>query len=452
MNLRARIARTRVSIVVGADAVTAVVEGAGAVRVERTRLVLPERGEDVDAALDCAFADLAARLRPTPSTRGLRVTMVLLPPHADARLIALPPVRRDEAEAVIRRDAARHFVGSAVAKVVAVLLPPAPARRRADRAPVFAAAAVTSLVEALRGAALRAGWRVERIVPAHAAWIAAAERASSHGSTDAPVAVVAVTGDTANMVRLQRGAVTQLRRLPAADTSALAAALGGGPGAASVFADEAVAGDIERVLTDAGWNVTRGPFAAEAAGQHGHDARLELVPESVVAEQEQRHKAVAAKLATAAAVLLLAAAGVHLWGARCELDYVRAQRAALRPQVAPLLATRDSLDRLRERAVSLRTLAAAPVWTRALFDIALLLPPDAHLMSLRGTGDTLVVSAQGARAGAALQALRDAASLRDVRLQGPIERDLEAGTTTLERFTLQARLVTGDSAARARGP
>jgi hypothetical protein len=34
-----------------------------------------------------------------------------------------------------------------------------------------------------------------------------------------------------------------------------------------------------------------------------------------------------------------------------------------------------------------------------------------------------------------------------VRLDGPIERDLEDGTTTLERFTLTARIA-GDSTAR----
>jgi len=240
-----------------------------------------------------------------------------------------------------------------------------------------------------------------------------------------------------------------LRRVPVSDVAGALEALGGGPGAASIFVEGAAAEVYERALTGAGWTVIRGAPAAVVAA-HATAGKLELLPASAALEHEQRRQNLAVRFATAAVILLLLAASVHLWGARRELDAVRAQRAALRPRVEPLLATRDSLDRLRERAATLNSLGGAPEWTRALFDISLLLPPDAHVVSLRGTGDTLIVSAQGARAGAALQALRGAASLRDVRLLGAVERDLEAGTTTLERFTLQARVLPADSAAAVR--
>jgi Tfp pilus assembly protein PilN len=410
--------------------------------------LVSQEGEDFAAACDRAFAALSARVAHALGREpgGLSVAVSLLPPHADVRLVALPPLRRAEAEAVIRRDAARHFVGGNGVRIVAVRMPPAVARRQTDGSPVLAAAASSHVAEAVRASARRVGWTVTRITAAHAAWIAAAERAAKRSSAGAPLAAIAIVDDTAHVLKLERGAVTLLRRIRADDAREIARALGTGPGAASIFTDGA-ADAIARGLTDSGWTIVRGQSAAQVAATGAHDAGLELVPVSVLAEQEGRWRTLAAQLAAAAVLLIVGAAVVQLWGAQRELAAVRTQRAALRPQVAPLLETRDSLDRLPQRADELGSLDTSAKWTRALFDVALLLPHDAYLTSLRGTGDTLVVSGQGARAGAALQALRGAESLTNVRLDGPIERDLEDGTTTLERFTLTARIA-GDSTAR----
>jgi Tfp pilus assembly protein PilN len=108
---------------------------------------------------------------------------------------------------------------------------------------------------------------------------------------------------------------------------------------------------------------------------------------------------------------------------------------------------RDSVSALQQRVEQVEGLKGkGPGITAALFDLAMLLPEDAHLKSLHATGDTLVLEAAGSRAGLALEAVRASAALRDVRLKGTVERELESGETTAERFTFAARLGWRDSA------
>ncbi|MCI0432682.1 MAG: hypothetical protein L0271_03385, partial [Gemmatimonadetes bacterium] len=52
----------------------------------------------------------------------------------------------------------------------------------------------------------------------------------------------------------------------------------------------------------------------------------------------------------------------------------------------------------------------------------------------------LVIEASAARAGEAMQALRRAGSLSDLRLEGVVDRDLADGSTAVERFRLSALL------------
>lgn len=431
----------RIGIAIAADGIGAILRRGDAVHVEH---VAPPDDAPLDAngSMDAAFAGLAARIAAVLGREpaGVSLDVALLPPFTDARLVPLPPLRRAEAEDVLRRDAARHFVGGAGPRTVAVHRTGATDRRTDGPAPVFAAAAPAVFLDAVHAAARRAGFRVHRFTPAHAAWIAAAQRLAGPAGADNPISIVAVDGDVVHAMRVERDAVVVLRRIPAGDVAGIGAAIGAGPGTACVFADHA--DRLLAALTAAGWNVVRGGGSARAAAEYAGAGTLELVPDAVRAERDERLRARARRLATAAALLLVAAAAVHAWGAHRQLEAVRREREAIRADVAPLLATRDSLDRLRERTDALRALAAAPQWTRAIFDIAMLLPADAWVLSLRATGDTLIIDAEGARAGAALQALRTAASLRNVAIQGTVERELEDGATALERFTLRARLAT----------
>jgi hypothetical protein len=72
----------------------------------------------------------------------------------------------------------------------------------------------------------------------------------------------------------------------------------------------------------------------------------------------------------------------------------------------------------------------------------MLLPEDAHLTRLNATGDTIVIEGEAARAGDALEAISRAPSLRNVQLEGPVQRDLADGATTNEHFTIQGTLAT----------
>lgn len=418
---------------------TAVVRGGAGARTIAAPIEWPEESADPTGAIASALREIERRLAdgtPRPA-RAVAARIALLPPFSDARLVTLPPLRRGEAEAVLRRDAARHFVGGNVARIVAV-------RRGARGQPALAASAPSPLVEAVRAAVAAVGWRLDAILPAHACWLAAAPRGPLAG-------VVAVEGDTAHVVRVERGEVTVLRRVPIASAEVVAA-LGQGPGELASFADAEVRERIVRAAALAGWQShgdATAPDAARAAAEGAFGARLELVPATLAAERRRADRALAARFAVAATALLVLAAALELWGARRELAAVEARRAEIRAQVAPLLATRDSINRLYERAETIATLTArAPRYTSALFDLALLLPADAHLTALDASGDTVKIEAAGARAGAAMQALRDAGSLSDVRLLGIVERELEDGTTAVERFTLTGRIATEPRAAK----
>ena len=143
----------------------------------------------------------------------------------------------------------------------------------------------------------------------------------------------------------------------------------------------------------------------------------------------------------AAVLLLIVAAALEFWGTNRELAAVRARRAEIRSEVMPLVDTRDAINRMNERTEAIRVLEReAPRWTRALFDLSLLLPSDSYITSLITRGDTLVIEATGTRAGEAMQALRRSGSLEDIRLEGLVERELEDGSTAVERYRLSARL------------
>jgi Tfp pilus assembly protein PilN len=314
------------------------------------------------------------------------------------------------------------------------------------------------LVEAVRRAAAVNRWRIRAVVPAIAAWLDASGLPGRRTTDrELPQAVVAVVGDTVQVARVSAGALTTLRRVSTTTPEEVVSAAGAGPGRALVLAAASTRARLERELSAAGWQLMPAPADAAtaelAAAAFAGPTDLELIPESLAAQRAERQRSWALRVAVAAGLLFLGAAAVELWGAQRELDAVRSQRAALRPKVAPLMIARDSLMQLEQRQDLIAGLnAGSQRLTPALFDLALLLPSETHLTSLHANGDTLVIEAVGASAGEALEALRAARSMRAVRLEGVVERQLEAGATAAERFSLHARTVPLPAGAARRFP
>jgi len=168
---------------------------------------------------------------------------------------------------------------------------------------------------------------------------------------------------------------------------------------------------------------------------------LEIVPPGLREERRAKRSRRAFLMLAGAVVLALASAGAHLWGAQRELQALQARRAALRAEIQPLLAARDSLDALLDRVRVLSEIETeAPLWTRSLAELTTLLPPRTYLTAFYATGDTVELEAAGIRAGEAIQRLRESGIFEDVRLQGMVERELNEGETVEERFSLRARL------------
>lgn len=428
---------TLTGVVLGSPARPELVEAPGGTR----------EGRSAGEWLEEGFRRLASRLDATHgrSLEGAEVAVALLPPFADARLLTLPPLRRGELEAVVRRDAARHFIGVEGPRVVGVRLPRTGA---SGPTPVLAAAASAPFLEAVRRAISAVGWSLESVAPAQAAWL----RAGPRGKRSEGL-VVATKDGTAHVARLEGGAPVALRRVPLDLPDELAAATGRGRGPAVIFGEASRVRSVTELVERGGWVMPRGSAthatAAEAAARHAADAEPELVPPTLAAERADRARGNTLRMAGLAAVLLVAAAAVHLWGAKRELDAVRAQRAEIREEVAPVVAARDSLDALNARLATIDGITdRSPRWTRALYELALLLPRDAHLTALVASDTSVEIEAEATRAGAAIQALRGAESLRDVRLLGLVERELEDGETVVERFRLEARLAPlGDPSA-----
>ena len=140
----------------------------------------------------------------------------------------------------------------------------------------------------------------------------------------------------------------------------------------------------------------------------------------------------------AAACLVLAAALDH-WGLGRELDAVRARRADIAPALAIAMQTQDSLVALMGTVATGAALAAtSPRWSGLLVDLADALPRDAHLVTLRGRGDSVVVEGMARQAAGVFQALQHMPRVARVRAEAPIRQEVASGGAVRELFTAGA--------------
>jgi hypothetical protein len=325
-------------------------------------------------------------LKKTAELPVARVTVALLPPLVDLRRISLPPLQPDEHRRVIARDVARYFLGTREPQIVGSDAP-------------FAAVAAAQLIDAIEAAVAGVGWVLDAVVPAHVAWASAVRDGS----------LIARLPQGIELLRVERRKIVERSRVRSVDAA----------GTAKEIDPFAVA-------------------AEHAGAMRAHP--LELLSACRRAERRRATRRFAALLSAAAALGVLLAAGVDYWGMNRELAALHTRRAAIAPQLARTMRTRDSLTALSSVVTTLRTLDAnVPSWSGFFTDLADYLPRDAHLDAFRAVGDSVAMVGVAHEAATVFQGLERMPRLTSVRADGAIRQDVSATGVVREHFGVSAR-------------
>ncbi len=342
-----------------------------------------------------ALDEALAALRRAVGHGSLAVHVALASPWTSPRVVAMPPVRDDEARAVLERDAARHFPALRAEPVMGVR---AIARTRGAPGAWLAADADGVVLDAIARAVRGAAWSLARVTSAVGAWAHASGEASGR---------VFVVGDEATVIHARRGLVERLRRCRVVD---LGVAVSGAAEGLEIAARHA-------------------PWSAEG----------ELVHPSVRAARRDVTVRIARQLVTAGVGALVLAAALQWWGVRREATLLAADRAALRPSIVGVLAQRDSLTALDDAIGALaRADRDAPRWSERLWALSAALPADAWFTSVRGAGDSVQVEGRAVSAAPVFEALRGARGVESVRATAPITVNDGTGGTR-EAFSVVVR-------------
>ena len=370
-----------------------------------------------------------------------------MPPLAEARDVDLPPVTQAEALQLLARGAAKYFVGARGPQVVGAVQ----GNRTDDEGETstVAVAASTRLLKAIHDAAAAAGWTLEAVVPAEAAWGMAAVHWTARKKGRAQLLVA--HADRTDLLRIDDAQLVGLRRfrVGAADAALIAEASSNGAGPISIVGTPDARRELTRQLAASGVTVdTPAGVVAEvaenpdllAAAFAGPDASPKLVTESARARAAMRVRRVATRIAIAAGVFILVSAGSELWGAKRELNSIRAQQAAIKNQLTLTMVgtatVQATFSQLTALAAADRT---APRWSAVLASISDHMPPDAYLTSIRGSVDSVQIDGKEKNARGAIDALAHTPLLIGSRVTGT-RRVAAADGPPMEEFHVAAKL------------
>jgi hypothetical protein len=404
--------RLVVGVAIGVDSLTATWYARGGTMEWSASLARDGHSPPPAEALRAAFADLRLRL---PAVARTALAIAILPPLARVRRIELPCMSDDDRRLAVSRVAERYFIGLGELVVCAVER----LKREGAVVPFLAAAVSCSFISDLEQIAGECGWLIDRIVPAHAAWVAAgATQWRELRRGDGRLAIPGARETTVLMIR--GGGLCIARRVRR--------------GAALL----SVEADAKRSLILGDGNRSAALIAADAARI---TRSLELTPDATRKARRNALVRVTRWLLCVAAACFVAACGVYRWGLSHHLAAIAVQRNALRPRVNAAVAARDTLDRLLRSIDAMQSREhAAPRWSSAVARIALALPGDASLIALRADGDSISLDGQAGDAASVFAALRSAPGLAGVRSTAPIRQELTIGQSSIERWTIALRV------------
>ncbi|MEP6765443.1 MAG: PilN domain-containing protein [Gemmatimonadaceae bacterium] len=379
-----------------------------------------------------------------------KLAVAVLSPAAEVRRVDVPPLGDDETEGVLSRNAARYFVGARGAQLVSVLSTGA---NRAAAEGIVAAAVPAWFARFVSTSAREAGWKVEQLIPAEAAWTAAV--ASAWPSSTKEVAYALVHHhDRTDLLHINRGLLNNVRRLRSATADAPVLLEVVPPGSTVLALGNAyVRKDWMAAMSARSVNVSLpSSLPGEIAGDSALVAAAFASEASVLAfrTDEMRQADIRNRtrlmytLFAAATVLVGASALFMLWDVQRELNAVQSARLALKPQLATTVVGRASVEtisgQLQMLAESERNSAH---WSQVIADLTEHLPDNAYLTGLRGRSDTVTFDGLAEHASTVFPAVEKAKSFMGLKAAASVRQEAVPDGDKLERFTLAAKLRTG---------
>lgn len=354
-------------------------------------------------ALNTALSDLRSIVDKSYKT----LTIAIMPPLVEMRVVELPKVQGADLRVLISRNAIRYFPSVREPQTVG-------ANMIADSTPATYLAGTMSsrLLDVIIRTAVDTGWRVNTVLPAYSAWTAAAfDRWPKIKSTDEHVAVR--VNAHCEVLQLDHGKLVGVRKFILDDVP---------PHQQAYQLDK----------------------PAESAARHVAAARElgpEILPESeYVRRAKAKRKVINWAVAAAAAALIVFAAGV-LFDARRELHEIIAQRAELRASVSQVMSAQDDIAVLTGPIAALEKVETkAPIWSDVFVDFGSNLPRDAYIVNFRARVDSMSAEGFGARGASVFEAMGGAKIIDSVRAAGPIRRSAGRDSKPLDQFTLTGRV------------
>jgi hypothetical protein len=337
---------------------------------------------------------------------GVRTLHIsLLPPLAELRLLALPPLDSERLEGAIASDVRRYFPVDATAQVVQV----SPASSQRELAASRRVCIVDeSLAEDIVSAAASCGLEVASLAAAAYSWASAVHALHESSGTRE---VWVWTESRVDELTVGPSGVMALRRRPIQAGSPMPPS-------------PALATSIEEA-------------AALAARFAAVPDTASLWPPSIHTKRVQRVLRNARRTALLALLAVLGAASIEWTTTARDEQAVLDARAAHRALVTRASVSRDSLNRLLTTVGVLRGFETEqPDILGVLVALDSVLPRDASIVALDVAADTVRVVGLGRRAAPVLDALTRSTSFRSAWIAAPIQQDVENGEVIAERFVI----------------